>query len=139
MGSSFEIRFQFDRLTSDVTNQDEDWQLLLKITADFAIVLKDRTFYGEPDFPVVEFATQASQWLKSSDGDFDYTSMESEEDPLISFRMTPGGLWAPYSPHQLLTPKEVTRISLESALRAFIEDVRAAVLRKFEIDVDRML
>ena len=79
------IDFSFSFLTSTVENADEWWQLMLKIDAEFYILVDGKKFFSEPDFPIVELAIQAYKWLQDSGRSFEYNSLESEENPVISF------------------------------------------------------
>jgi len=45
MDSISEVKIDFQTLTSTVADPMVDWQLLLRITADFQIVLDEQLFY----------------------------------------------------------------------------------------------
>lgn len=85
-GLSNKIEFKYSELKSEVDDPNEDWQLLLRVTANFTIEVAGQTFFDEKDFPVVEFAEQANKWAAGG-GNFSYVSMETDENPMISFNM----------------------------------------------------
>ena len=56
---------------------------LLKVECYFAIAIDDRIFFEEPLFPIYEFIYAYINWNKQTD--FHYITLESEDNPLISF------------------------------------------------------
>lgn len=61
---------------------------VLETNGAFTIIVDDRVFFTEPSFPVYEFLSQANKW--AVDGrvpdSMEYTSLETDENPLICFR-----------------------------------------------------
>jgi hypothetical protein len=115
------IAFDFSALRSTVDDRREHWQLLLRIVAEFSISVRGRLFFSEPEFTVVELATQLAEWTKSPSGDFDFVSMEAEEEPLIAFRVQPNGSYKIRSPWQKFkTEEEFESAELRSAVGRFL-------------------
>ncbi|MCR5067639.1 MAG: hypothetical protein K6A14_06225 [Erysipelotrichaceae bacterium] len=67
---------------------------------DFAIRVDGRTFFecSDNDFPLMEFLKQAYAWKENRD--FTYQSIETEDNPLISFVREADGLYSIHSPWQ---------------------------------------
>lgn len=90
--------FNFSKVDYSVLKTTPQYNLLL-LEVDFAIEINGEVFFGEPDFPILEFLQQILLWEELS-GDFHYTSLEVEEDnPLISF-IHDKGKFRVYSPWQ---------------------------------------
>src|SRR5262249_50265330 len=100
MDSISEVKFEFGDLVSTVDDPNAAYELLLRITSDFVISINGRKFYREVDFPIVEFAYQASIWLRHTNVYFQYESVESDISPLIEFRRSDSDEFGAYSPHQ---------------------------------------
>lgn len=68
----------------------ESWSdALLRVVAEIDVRVADLIIYREVEFRVVEFAYQLHRWLICElDGgaDFEYRSMESDDNPLIWIR-----------------------------------------------------
>ncbi|HVM83602.1 MAG TPA: hypothetical protein VMW18_06915 [Candidatus Binatia bacterium] len=123
---SDKVTFAFEHLKSDVDQPEEGWELLLRITADFSVLINGRMFYSEVAFPVVEFAARAALWLKDG-GDLSYESMDSQEKPLLTFFRGGDGKFRPYSPHQEFQMADYID---ENALRQAIVEFRARLCRE---------
>ncbi len=94
---------------------------LLRLTADFELVIDETVLYRQPEFPIVELASQLHVWLVcGATTAFQYESMDSDENPLIWFRPNSTG-WIVGVRHPL-TPQayEVRHGDLVSATRAFL-------------------
>lgn len=66
-----------------------------------SIWVDNQQFFGEPDFPVLDFLYAVYKWKSSKDNeDFAYNCIETEDNPLISFTREKN-MWAMYSPWQL--------------------------------------
>ena len=48
-------------------------------------MIGDRIFFDEPDFPVLEFLNYAIEWKDKSSLPFKYSSIETDDNPLICF------------------------------------------------------
>lgn len=78
----------------------ERYPKLTEYEADFKIIVNGRVFFHEPDFPLLEFLRFADKWKNQSTGTFEYISIETEDNPLISF-INDNDMWKIYSPWQL--------------------------------------
>jgi len=137
---SRQVMFSFARVTSTVDDEQEPWQLLLRIVADFSVSLEGREFFAESEFTVVEFASVASEWLRHGDGSLLFTSMESEERPLLEFIPTPSARFRAYSPHQCFVDvRGVDGHTLREALASFIDRLRYAIASELAINIDAVL
>tara|TARA_B100000678_G_C18224542_1_gene508296 strand:+ start:2526 stop:2948 length:423 start_codon:yes stop_codon:yes gene_type:complete len=135
---SDKIEFKYSKLQSDVDDPTEDWQLLLRVTARFSIWIRGKIFFDEPDFPVVEFAEQAKQWALNG-GNFSYVSMETDENPMISFHQAGGdkiSISALASAFEVDAPLNAPTVlrEIEGFIRCLGEDVKS----KLGIDVARI-
>lgn len=88
-GISNQISFNFEISNADIPNLTQYWQIVSGVVGDFSITVHDKVLYKEKEFCLVEFAVQATQWLKDAaytGADFSYTSMESENEGLIRIK-----------------------------------------------------
>lgn len=139
-GVPSQVMFSFKRLRSTVDDPAAPWQLLLRVVADFAVVIEGRQFYTESEFPVIEFASQAAKWLRSGGRDFIYVSMESVEDPLLAFYLLTGDQFRVYSPHQKFEPMAIVDgEELRAALVSFNEDLSLSVGSELALKIDAVL
>lgn len=76
------------------------FDLTLGVEATLALAVGNRLIYTEPMFPIVELRQALSTWMPTSNTDFEFISMESDEPGLIWFRRQPSGLWRAGSIHQ---------------------------------------
>ena len=67
---------------------------------DFRIVINGKLFFSEPNFPVFEFLLSAKKWESMNSVSFEYNSIETEDNPLISFIHNREG-YVLHSPWQL--------------------------------------
>jgi hypothetical protein len=64
----------------------ETHEVYLRIVADFEVIIDGCVIYAEQLFTVVEFAIASQAWVRgprSSERDFIFTSMESEDEGLV--------------------------------------------------------
>ena len=117
------ITLRFERLALDGDTLEDDWDLLLRITADFSIEIAPAPFplYRDEAFCVVEFAMQITRWLARVHRDpidFSYNSMESDEADLVAIRKEAGG-WRIAALHQDYVEERIFLIEeIESAVNA---------------------
>lgn len=138
------IEFRFERLRLDGEALDTDWDVLLRLVADFAIVVPPAPIplYQEKEFCVVEFAVQITQWLakvRKYPIDFSYNSMESDETGVVCIRKQLHGwrvtaLSQDYSEDRLFSLEEI-----ESAVAAFIARLKKEVRETFRYDISHLL
>jgi len=132
-----QIELAFSSLASTVDNEGEWWQLILRITADFRIRIGTSSFYSEVDFPIVEFAVETQKWLVGRKGSFVYSSMESDENPLLSFNLSSKEKYTVQSPHQIFRyDEEISESHLAEVLSLFIIDVTTRIHRELGFDVN---
>lgn len=73
---------------------------MLKIECEFSIAIDNEIFFEEPLFPILEFLHYYANWKdenQSLSKNFNYSSMETEDNPLISFVKCEKG-WLLFSP-----------------------------------------
>ena len=58
---------------------------MLDYEIPFKILVDGKLFFEEPNFPIYEFLHALSVWIKKEDCSFEYISVETEDNPLISF------------------------------------------------------
>ncbi|MCC6525741.1 MAG: hypothetical protein IT373_24045 [Polyangiaceae bacterium] len=113
------------------------WDVLLRIVADFSILVERSVLYSEVEFCVVEFAVQLAEWLGrlgSERREFVYTSMESDVEGLVRFTPKGADHWCIATAHQArpetrtFTTDELRRAALE-----FIHELRVAVQDRVDI------
>ncbi len=90
----------------------------------FAILIDNRVFYSQPLFPILELAEACLSWLRRAKGDFEYVTMEAEENPMLKFTRTPKGFllsspWQKFSCTTLFAKEEV---------RCFCEEIVGQVI-----------
>jgi len=133
------LEFKFQITDFNIDNIEKDWQLILRIVADFEILINGKVFFNEPQFPVVEFAMQAAAWSRNVKENFDYESMESDESPLIWFNSkndnyTVGSPWQKYEERN-----PIEREVLQTSLNNFIEALRKELVSDYEIDISHLI
>lgn len=137
---SSQVMFSFEHLRSTVDDPKASWQLLLRVTADFVVFIGGRHFYMESDFPVIEFAAHAAEWLRGGGRDFLYVSMESAEEPLLAFYQLTDDQFRAYSPHQMFEMMAtVDGEKLRGALMSFNEELSRSVGSELALSIDAVL
>lgn len=59
---------------------------MLQVDGRAEIILNNDVWFSCDEFPLIEFLYQLFHWFKeATDNDFNYISMEVEENPLITF------------------------------------------------------
>lgn len=80
------------------------------------IMIDSEVFFDEPNFPIFEFLYYIKKWRKSVSESFRFISLETEDNPLISFLYTHEG-WTVHSRWQYFEcEKRFTKIELYKAL-----------------------
>ena len=72
---------------------------LIDYESEFKIMINGEIFFDDPNFPLLEFLRYATEWIKHTDMPFEYSSIETEDNPLIVFS-SKNGTWAISSPWQ---------------------------------------
>ena len=73
---------------------------LTEFEADFKIIVNGRVFFHEPNFPLLEFLHFVNEWVSQGANSLEYSSIETEDNPLISF-ISEDDMWMIRSPWQL--------------------------------------
>ena len=117
------------------------YQLLLGVEADLCVRVGSAVVLDEPHFPIVELRQWLAQWLSAGAvDDFTYTSIEADEDGLLSFQQTEQGDWlvgAAWS--ALASPAKISRACLLSACQYFVGQVDAWVASNLHLSVSDVL
>jgi hypothetical protein len=134
------IRLEVSNLISSVTEPSAPWQMLLRLTADFRILVDGVVVYQETDFPVVELAGYLQKWASQGDADLRFTSMESEDDPRFSFSRDEFDEYVFSSPYQETgVPMGVPSKLLRSEVLQFIKEIRDRCFQKFGLNIQPAL
>jgi hypothetical protein len=138
------IEFSFENLRLDGNALDTDWDVVLRVVADFSIVIPSAyiPLYREEEFCVVEFAMQITQWLASVRDrpvDFSYNSMESDEPGLVSIHKHEHG-WNVTASHQDYVEDRLFSIEeIETAVGTFVGCLKKEVSDRFQCDISRLV
>ena len=133
------VAFIYSHLRSDVDDSSEEWQILLRVTADFQILYRGNIFYEEVEFPVIEFADQARKWIVEG-GCFEYHSMETDDNPMIYFSVFPGDeLMMGAVGANTKMYDTLKRSAVRDAISEFIIQLEKDVMEKFGIDIKSVL
>jgi hypothetical protein len=120
----------------------DKFDLFLGIVATIEVWVGSKPLYREEMFPIVELRAALGRWLTGSFAacrDFEFRSMESDEEGLIWLRRTDSG-WRIGSIHQEFPAMtELTDEEVDSLARKFIEDVDQWVLQNCNIRVSSLL
>lgn len=97
---------KFDCVIDNFNFQDQstlkynEYPEILLIVGEFKIIINKETFFAEPYFPILEFMKVALRWVNIDETTpMIYNTVETEENPLISFTKTIDG-WNIFSPWQ---------------------------------------
>ena len=74
----------------------EGYPGLTEYEFDFSIVINGKLFFREPNFPVFEFLYFVNDWNDTTNCTFEYFSIETEDNPLISFIFDLKIIFGPY-------------------------------------------
>ena len=99
---------------------------VLKVNGAFTVTIDGKVYFTEPSFPVYEFLSQANEWV-SGEGipdNMEYSSLETDENPLISFSKNTKGTYSLKSPWAEFDCS--TDFSLDE-IRKAISDLNAVV------------
>lgn len=91
---------------------------------NFKIIIDGKLFFHEPLFPILEFVQYCRQWNKKANTSFVYNTVESEENPLLSF-VPQKDTWKIYSVWQKFECK--TEFGF-AEVYAFVENIINQVL-----------
>ena len=138
------IEFRFEKLRLDGNALETDWDVLLRLVADFSIVVPAAPIplYREEEFCVVEFAMQITQWLANVHRDpidFSYNTMESDETGLVSINKQQHG-WRVAALHQDYSEDRLFSIAeIENAVGAFVTRLKQEVRERFRQEISHLV
>jgi hypothetical protein len=95
------IIFNFNSKKKLPKNFPKDYPNVLKFEGEFFIEIEKKKFFNDPHFSIFEFLLFVEQWLnnKNKNANMEYCSLDTNENPLISFTNA-NGAWKIYSPWQ---------------------------------------
>lgn len=91
---------------------------------DFRILVDGKLFFHEPLFPVLELVQSCQMWAKNTSTNFIYNTIESEENPILSFQKLKEG-WNLKSVWQKF---ECERVYTDSEVISFVKTIVSQVL-----------
>jgi hypothetical protein len=138
------IDLRFERLRLDSDALKTDWDLLLRLVADFSIVIPPAPFplYQEEEFCVVEFAMQITQWLASvhrDPVDFSYNSLESDDVGLVSISKEEHGWRVAALNQDYVEDRSFSIEEIENAVGVFVARLKAEVAESFGHDIAHLV
>ncbi len=135
------IHFAFGDLHSTIEDAEAHWELLLHINTTFELRVDGQVVFSEVEFPIVEFASQAAHWLRSTAVDFKYVSIESEYEPLLAFSALATGSYDFYSATEVhaKAPRPLLREELQDALRDLVQTLADECRMSLGVDVSPVL
>lgn len=131
------IELNFSAMHQDGPSLESEVERLLRIVADVLLSVDGRALYSEGDVPVVELASQLSQWLVEGGtrGDFSYESMESDTPGLIWIKRGTSG-WRIGSVHQEYEETREWPLSdIDAAMGRFVARVIDSARDQLAVDV----
>ncbi len=118
------IEFNVDSIQKDIKCIPKKYPKLTEYEVDFSIIINGQLFFDEPNFPVLEFLHFVNIWKDKGNHSFEYISIETEENPLISF-ICKNDMFLISSPWQLFECKtEFTKEQLICALDNLENEVK---------------
>lgn len=135
------VQLRFQSLRADGSLRSK-WDRLLKIVADFEIIVEERPLFFQTEFPVVEFWLQLTRWLDGlvtgGTNDFEYQTMESDEPALVWFcRRSVGWLVGCLDP-EYEEAREFELSEVVHASREFVTDLEREVCERFGINLAKL-
>lgn len=79
------IEFNVVQTDIKIRRKPKSYPKLVEYEADFSILVNGKLFFHEPNFPLLEFLHFVTRKKIENGGSVDYISIETEENPLISF------------------------------------------------------
>ena len=136
-GAPLVLAFSDARLA--VPEVREASHLILGVEATIELTVNGRTIFTEPGFPIVELRLALTRWRPAS-GDFEFESVESDEDGMVWFRKQRSGTWKAGSIWQDEAARgELTEDQVLQACDAFIAAVDRWVENSLSLNVDEVL
>ena len=117
------IEFNVVSSLENIKRIPKGYPKLINYEVNFRIIVNGKLFFEEPNFPLLEFLHFVNDWKNKNSGSFEYNSIETEDNPLISFTRV-NDMFVIYSPWQLFECKtKFTKDQLVSALDTLKEKI----------------
>jgi hypothetical protein len=137
------VMFTFTHVKCESEEIRTKIDLLLGVTAQFEISVDDRILYFEESFPIVEFRTQLLNWLRNDFvefEDFDFQSMESEEEGLVWFHRQPSGQWRVGSAfEEFIEFRTLLDNDVSHIVESYVAVVDSWALENLDVNIDSFL
>jgi hypothetical protein len=134
------VALAFENPTFTRTDPRNRFDLALGVEATLELSVGGRLIYTEPMFPIVELREALSTWMRSASVDFEFISMESDEQGLIWIRRQPSGRWRVGSIHQDdISPHELDTTDVLEGCRDFVARVDAWVRQELGVEASDVL
>ena len=136
MAARLELRFEGIREDPPIRDK---YDLLLRIEARLVAEAGGVVLFDEPHFPIVELASQLSQWIASGAAtDFNYESMDAEE-VILWFRSSPGGWEVGSDWGTAIAQRGFERTDLITAASEYVQAVPVRVQQQLRRDVSKLI
>ncbi len=93
---------------------------------EFTILIDNKVFYSQPLFPILELVEACLSWLQQVEGDFEYCTIEAEENPMLKFTRKPRGFSIASPWQEFLCTTEFTK----EEVICFCEEIVSQVIDK---------
>lgn len=106
---------------------------LLQICGDFQIIVDKKTFFSQPQFPILEFCKATHKWERSClHKNMYYSSVETDDNPLVCFIYT-GQMWRIQSPWELFNSENLfSKEEISKSLNELYKNVNMQLLNFIE-------
>lgn len=112
------------KMPSKVFRFPQKYPDLIKYEAEFSIIIDGELFFNEPNFPLFEFLYFANKWKGTDATSFHYSSIDTEDNPLISFEYA-NDMFTISSPWQLFECRSrFTKNQLTDALNDIVRGIK---------------
>jgi hypothetical protein len=136
LAARLDLRFEGIREDSPIRDK---YDLLLRIEARLVVEASGVVIFDEPHFPIVELASQLSQWIASGAAtDFNYESMDAE-DVILWFRSSPDGWDVGSDWGTAAVQRGFDRAGLVTAASRYVEAVPTRVQQQLRRDVSKLI
>jgi hypothetical protein len=138
MSTSDPVVIQFGPLHLERLSSPPPYDRLLGINSKFRIVVQEREWLTEPNFPVVELAAAVAAWIRRG-GDFVFETIEANESPFLAVHREGSNCrieaaWQAF-PIDVALPFD----KVQAAFAQFARSVAASTKEQLDIDVDDLL
>jgi len=132
------LELRFEGLREDPPIRDQ-YDLLLRIEARLVVEADGVVILDEPHFPIVELASQLSQWIsRGAATDFNYESMDAEE-VILWFRNSAGAWDVGSDWNTTAVQGGFERADLIYAASEYLRAVPVRVQQQLRRDVSRLI